>query len=85
MTCVKFFSLRHALRWNDGFKSVGEVSKVRDSCGCGESGSVIRPPEVGTCSLVPRLYFLAFFSLILLRAKKSWEVEPGNEARDMIN
>ena len=28
-------------------------------------------------SLVPRLYFPAFF----LRAKKSWEVEPGNEAR----
>ena len=31
-------------------------------------------------SLVPRLYFPAFFSLILLCAKKSWEVEPGNEA-----
>ena len=31
-------------------------------------------------SLVPRLYFPAFFSLILLCAKKRWEVEPGNEA-----
>ena len=42
---------------------------------------------LGGYSLVLRLYFPAFFARskisghILLRAKKSWEVEPGNEAR----
>ena len=45
--CELIFSPRLALRWKDGFESVGEAPKVRVSCRCGESGSVIWRPEVG--------------------------------------
>ena len=47
ITEVWNFSVRAWCHSSDGVESVGEAAKVRVSCGCGESGSVIWRPEVG--------------------------------------